>query len=212
MLITPNVWQNNGQEKTGQPPSRRWNRNETSPGMGLRTAQPRRTRRMASQATPSPAAAPSAPACPPPPDPAPRHPPHRSKPTQIRSDATGQQRIGTCRGARCRVPGWRAASWRSRRGRRGSRRGAPREAAVAFASDPRRRHLRRRPWWRHLPSFRALTESRRRGRSGDERRGCSCSRRVTGEAGLLWMNLWTERASLFVRQVSEHWRVGPNTR
>ena len=57
MLITPNV---------GQPPSRRWNQNETSPGMGLQTAQPRRTRRMASQATPSPAAAPSAPACPPP--------------------------------------------------------------------------------------------------------------------------------------------------
>jgi hypothetical protein len=68
-----------GTRRRSNRPSRRWNRNETSPGMGLRTAQPRRTRRKASQATPSPAAAPSAPACPPPPDPAPRHPPHRSQ-------------------------------------------------------------------------------------------------------------------------------------
>lgn len=178
-----------GKRRRGNRPSRRWNRNETSPGMGLRMAQPRRTRRKASQATPPPAAAPSAPACPPPPDPAPRHPPHRSQPTQIRSGATRQQRIGTWRGARRRVPGWRAASRRSRRGRRGSRRGAPRGAAVAFASDPRRRHLHRRPWWRRLPSFRALTETRtirrREERLLASRHG---RRRVFSE----WISEWNE--------------------
>lgn len=169
-------------DKTSNRPMQRWNRNETSPGMGSRTAQPRRTRRKASPATPPPTAALSVPAYPPPPDPAPHLPPHHSQPTQIRSGATRKLLIGTWLGARRRVPGWRGASRRSRRGRRGSRRGAPREAAVAFATDPHRRHLRRRPWWRHLPSFHEL---------GDEDDPAS-RHGLTGEAGLLWISEWSE--------------------
>lgn len=92
-------------DETSNRPMQRWNRNETSPGMGSRTAQPRRTRRKASPATPPPTAALSVPAYPPPPDPAPHLPPHHSQPTQIRSGATRKLLIGTWLGARRRVPG-----------------------------------------------------------------------------------------------------------
>lgn len=180
-----------GSRRRGNRPTRRWNRNETSPGMGSRMAQPRRTRRKASRATPPPAAAPSAPACPPPPDPAPQpaHPDQerRYKAATNRSMARGSPSRTWVKSSEPKKPARKKREQeRSTTGSRSRVRIRPTPPAPPPAA-------------RMTPPPFIPRAKRRRGQSGaDERRGCSCSRRVTGEAGLRRISEWR----VFIRSSS----------